>query len=120
MGSTLFPILWFIAIVAMIPLALWLLKRTPLGGAAATGVMRTVAVLPLSHNQRLITVEVGQGEERRWLVLGVTPQQINCLHSMAPQGEPPALDGMGLSSPFSKVLSRFLPSTTPPGDRNAS
>jgi flagellar protein FliO/FliZ len=31
-------------------------------------------VLPLSPNQRLVTVEVGQGETRRWLVLGVTPR----------------------------------------------
>ena len=24
---------WFVAVVALIPLALWLLKRTPLGGS---------------------------------------------------------------------------------------
>ena len=26
-------VLWFIAVIALIPLALWLLKRSPLGGA---------------------------------------------------------------------------------------
>ena len=36
-----------------------------------------------------MTVEVGQGEERRWLVLGVTPQSIHALHALSAQGEPP-------------------------------
>ncbi|TDP71608.1 FliO/MopB family protein [Roseateles toxinivorans] len=107
MGTSLYPILWFIAIIAMIPLALWLLKRTPMGGAASGGLMRTVAVLPLSPNQRLLTVEVGQGEERRWLVLGVTSQQITTLHTMAPQGDVPAgLVGLQ-AAPFAQLLSRF-------------
>ena len=55
-------LLWFVAIVAAIPLVLWLLKRTPLGGAAAGGLMRSVATLPLAPNQRIVTVEVRQGE----------------------------------------------------------
>lgn len=118
MGSTLFPILWFVAILAMIPLALWLLKRTPIGGSSANGVMRTVAVLPLSPSQRLVTVEVGQGDERRWLVLGVTSQQINCLHTMAPQGEPPGGSAVQQNAAFSKSLSRFLPTGSTRGDGN--
>ena len=31
-GSRFTSLLWFLAILALIPLALWLLKRTPLGG----------------------------------------------------------------------------------------
>ena len=88
-------LLWFIA---MIPVALWLLKRTPAGarfsGAAAGGVMRSVASLPLSASQRIVTVEVGQGDARCWLVLGVTAHGITALHTMAPQASaaitPPA------------------------------
>ena len=97
MTSTAFTsALWFIAVLALIPLALWLLKRTPLGaggagfGVAGPGLLRHVAALPLSPSQRIVTVEVGSGEERRWLVLGVTAQSITTLHSMAPQAEPPA------------------------------
>ena len=86
-------LLWFVAIIAMIPLALWLLKRTPagamLGGASGNGVMRSVAALPLSASQRIVTIEVGQGDTRRWLVLGVTAQSITTLHTMAPQAEGP-------------------------------
>ena len=36
-----------------------------------------VAALPLAPNQRLVTVEVGDGESRRWVLIGVTPQQIS-------------------------------------------
>jgi flagellar protein FliO/FliZ len=82
-------LLWFAAVVAAIPLVLWLLKRTPLGGAASgvAGTPRSVAVLPLSAQQRLVTVEVGQGADRHWLVLGVTPHGISTLHTMAPQAQ---------------------------------
>ena len=106
-GSVISSVLWFLAILALIPLALWLLKRTPAGGAGATGLLRTVAVLPLAPNQRVVTVEVGSGDERRWLVLGVTGQQITTLHTMAPQNEtilaPPT------DSPFAQLLGRLQP-----------
>jgi len=90
MNSALAPLLWFAAVIALIPVALWLLKRTPVGAAAAAGPMRTVSTLPLSAQQRIVTVEVGSGEDRTWLVLGVTPQSIQTLHAMAPQAAGPA------------------------------
>jgi flagellar protein FliO/FliZ len=82
--------MWFVAIVAMIPLALWLLKRSPLGGplVGRAGAPRTVATLPISAQQKIITVEVGQGDARQWLVLGVSPQGIRTLHTMMAQDEP--------------------------------
>src|SRR5689334_961364 len=87
---------WFIAIIAMIPVALWLLKRTPMGGAGAgQRTMRSIAALPLSNSQRIVTVEVGQGAARRWLVLGVTAQSITTLHTMEPQEEPNAMGAEG-------------------------
>ncbi|MEJ5999950.1 FliO/MopB family protein [Paucibacter soli] len=87
------PFLWFLAILAMIPVALWLLKRTPMGAGLSQGQLRTVAVLPLAPNQRIVTVEVGQGEDKRWLVLGVSGQSINTLHVMPPQPETAAPTG---------------------------
>jgi flagellar protein FliO/FliZ len=100
------PLLWFGVIVVLIPLALWLLKRTPLGGGGGSGPMRSVAVLPLSPAQRVAIVEVGSGTARRWLVLGVSGQSINLLHSMDAQGE----TAPGPSEPaatFSQLLSRL-------------
>jgi flagellar protein FliO/FliZ len=90
MNTSWLSLLWFLVVLALIPVALWLLKRTPLAqGAGPAGLMRTVAVLPLAPGQRLMTVEVGSGEERRWLVLGVTAQHISTLHTMAPQADAP-------------------------------
>jgi flagellar protein FliO/FliZ len=102
-------LLWFVAIVVMIPLALWLLKRTPMGGAASNGVMRSVAALPLSASQRIVTVEVGAGDERRWLVLGVTAQSITTLHTMAPQAAPVDGDLAPALPPFARMLARLRP-----------
>jgi flagellar protein FliO/FliZ len=109
-------LLWFVAIIAMIPLALWLLKRTPMGGASGNGVLRSVAALPLSASQRILTVEVGHGDERRWLVLGVTAQSITTLHTMAPQAEaaagtPPAMP------PFAQLLAKLRPNGGAPDGR---
>ena len=104
MPGGLSSLLWFCAIVAAIPLTLWFLKRTPLGGA---GVMRSVAMLPLSTSQRIVTVEIGSGDDRRWLVLGVTPGSITTLHTMAPQ-EAALPPSPGQVHPaFAQILGRF-------------
>jgi flagellar protein FliO/FliZ len=101
-------LLSFIVIIAMIPVALWLLKRTPMGGGAARGLMRNVAVLPLSPNQRIVTIEVGTGEERRWLVLGVTAQNITTLYTMPPQDDaPPAPAAEPPVPPFVQLLNKL-------------
>jgi flagellar protein FliO/FliZ len=110
MSQGVISLIWFAAILALIPLALWLLRRTPMGGAAGGGVLRSVAALPLSTNQRIVTIEVGDGAERRWLVLGITPHSITTLHTMAPQADPagaapaaPALPG------FARMLATLRP-----------
>lgn len=100
------PLLWFGAIVVLIPLALWLLKRTPLGGGVGSGPLRHVAALPLSASQRVAIVEVGHGAERRWLVLGVSGQAIQTLHTMPPQDPPPA-DAPSAQAAFPQLLARL-------------
>lgn len=116
-GTTLASLLWFVLILAMVPAALWLLKRTPLGGGGLSGGMRLVGNLALSPNQRLVTVEVGEGDERRWLVLGVTPQTIATLHILhtapvappAPAGDggAPAAFANGAQTPFAQMLRKW-------------
>ncbi|MDY0748419.1 flagellar biosynthetic protein FliO [Paucibacter sp. R3-3] len=105
MTNSLLPFLWFLAILCLIPLALWLLKRTPMGGAGAGGMMRVVSTLPISPSQRLQIVEVGQGEARQWLVLGITGQQIHTLHVMPPQAETP---GAAQQASFAQLLASKL------------
>jgi len=118
MPNGLSSVLWFCAIVALIPVTLWFLKRTPLGGTGPAGMMRTVAMLSLSTSQRIVTIEVGSGDERRWLVLGVTPGSITPLHTMAPH------DGATPSAPvpmhpaFAQILGRLRrPGAGDPGAR---
>ena len=111
------PLLAFAAILALIPLALWLLRRSPLAarlgagfsGASGQAPVRLVAALALGPGQRIVTVEVGSGTERRWLVLGVGGAGISTLHAMAPLAEPPAAPASlagALQSPFAQLLSR--------------
>ena len=104
MPSIALSLLWFVVILAMIPLALWLLKRTRIGGAGGTQLMRTVGSLPLSPSQRLVTVELGSGEDKRWLVLGVTAQSITTVYSMLPQEVAPASAVAAVPPPFAQLL----------------
>ena len=106
MSTGITSILWFIAVIVMIPAALWLLKRTPMGGAGGQGLMRSVAMLPLSPSQRIVTVEVGQGADRQWLVLGVTAQTITTLHTMAPQADAAPSAGQPVP-PFAQLLAKL-------------
>jgi flagellar protein FliO/FliZ len=84
-----------VGVIVLIPLVLWLLKRTPLGGGATRGPMRMVGTLALGPSQRLVTVEVGGGDERRWLVLAVAPSGVTTLHTMAPAQEADAVNVEG-------------------------
>ena len=108
MPNGLSSLLWFCAIVALIPVTLWFLKRTPLGGGGGAGVMKSIASLPLSTSQRIVTVEVGCGDSRCWLVLGVTPNSINTLHTMLPQDEAPAATPASPNTAFAQLLQRLL------------
>ena len=63
-SSAFTSLLWFLAILALIPAALWLLKRTPAGGAATHGAMRTVAVLSLSPPSASVVKWTGISQNR--------------------------------------------------------
>jgi len=84
MLSAWFPLVLAIAVLAAIPFGLkWLQRRMgvgAVGGAVSAKVISAVAVGP---HQRVVTVEVGPEESRVWLTLGVTAQNITCLHTTA-------------------------------------
>ena len=86
--SSWLPALWLLAILALIPAALWLLKRSPLPLGGLQPGLRVVGVTSLGPGQRLLTVELGEGESRRWLLLGATAQHINLLTELPPQELP--------------------------------
>ena len=108
MGAGLTSLFSFVAVIAAIPLVLWLVRRSSLGGGLAAGGMRRIAVLPLSPSQKLITVEVGSGDSRCWLVLGVTPGSISTLHTMLPQDENlPPVPQPTPTTTFAQLLNRL-------------
>jgi flagellar protein FliO/FliZ len=109
MNNAYSSLLWFVAIIAFIPLALWLLKRSHWAGGAMVkpGTPKAVAVLPLSAQQKLVTVEVGQGEDRLWLVLGVSPQGIRTLHTMVPQVDAAEAPAPPPAAAFAQLLNRM-------------
>jgi flagellar protein FliO/FliZ len=91
--TSLAPLLWLALVLVSIPAALWLLRRSGYAGMSprtAPGAMRVVSQSVLSPQHRLVTVEVGEGGDRCWLVLGMTGQQIVVLHRLVP---PPVTAG---------------------------
>ncbi|RZL05116.1 MAG: hypothetical protein EOP40_20855 [Rubrivivax sp.] len=61
----------------------WARGRIP--GVAAQGngpALRVLSSLSLGPQQRVVTVQVGQGDERVCLVLGVAPGGVSALHQM--------------------------------------
>jgi len=70
----------FAAVVALIPLALWVLKRLQQGGARAGRAVHLVGGLSLGPRERIAIVEA---DGRRWM-LGVTGQSISMLAELDP------------------------------------
>jgi flagellar protein FliO/FliZ len=108
MPSAGLTVVWFLGVIALIPITLWLLKRSGLatgGVAGAQALIKPVNQLNIGPGQRLVTVEVGSGDERTWLVLGVTAQQITALHTLTPQSLP---DAPAAVPSFTAVLRRSL------------
>jgi flagellar protein FliO/FliZ len=92
MTTSLMPLLAFLLVIALIPAALWMMKRAGVGGSPAGGVLRHVAQLGLGASQRVTVVEIAVGAERHWLELGVTGERVTQLASYpAPDlGEAPS------------------------------
>lgn len=76
--------------LALLP---WLLKRwqqRQQGLQAASGVSTQVlSSVVVGPNQRIVVIEVGQSAQKTCLVLGVTPQSMQCLHVLG-QGATPS------------------------------
>ena len=82
MTQTIVSVVLFLVILALLPLAIrWYQQRAP-GNAPAAAASRIVSTVAVGPQQRVVTIEVGPEGARTWLVLGVTSQNISCLHSV--------------------------------------
>lgn len=90
----------------------WLLKLLRQSGwqgvGSATQATRLVSVLNLGPQQKVVTVEVGQGEHRRWLVLGVTAHSINRLDTLEGAALPAIAPTAAVPSHFAARLAQHL------------
>lgn len=81
-----------VGLLAAMLLAAWLLQRwrRHLPGVArqAGPALKVMSSLPLGPQQRVVTVQVGEGADRLCLVLGVAPGGVTALHQMPLPPEP--------------------------------
>ena len=90
MWPTLLLVVLFVAAMAALP---WLLRRIQGKGGVLGKVRggqglqpRVLGAVGVGPQQRVVTVEVGEGAQSVRLVLGVTAQNIQCLHVLPRDG----------------------------------
>lgn len=100
MTQVFFYVFVFLIVLALIPWGVrWLRLRSVGGAVAASATTRVISAAAVGPHQRVVTVEVGPAGARVWLVLGVTAQAVNCLHTMA--AESAGADARSLAVPAS-------------------
>ena len=106
MTASLLPsLLAFIAVIAMIPLARWLMKRGQALRPRAAGPLAVIAGLSMGPRERIAVIQVGG----RYLVVGVTAQTINVLASLDEwPGQDLEAGGVVPSLPGSTLFARIL------------
>jgi flagellar protein FliO/FliZ len=97
-GQALFGLLVVLAVIGALA---WVARRVSLPGGQRAALLKTVSGLSLGQRERVVVVEVAD----TWLVLGVTAQSINTLHTM-PRGELPAQATAAQANPFAALLAR--------------
>lgn len=89
-------------VLGLIVLAAWLMRRLSFPVRTSSGQLRVVSGVMVGQKERVVIVET-QGQ---WLVLGVTPQSVNLLHSMPrPEG---VQDAVAAPPPFADWLARAM------------
>lgn len=110
LGTSLLALVVVVAAMAALP---WLLRRLQQRTQAARGVVgvqgQVVHALALGPGQRVVTVELERDGQRTCLVLGVSPQHIQCLHVWGTAADPnPAVptpvDPVPAPSSFAQAL----------------
>jgi flagellar protein FliO/FliZ len=68
-----------LAVIGVILIAAWLLKRFGTGRGGDSQRLRLIASRSVGNRERIVIMEI----EDQWLVLGITPHSINCLHQLS-------------------------------------
>lgn len=91
-----------LAVLALIFLCAWAARRFGLQRHAGNRLIKVVASTMVGQRERIVVVEIGAS----WLVLGVTPGQINSLHTLPAENLPtdPAAASTTAANAFSHKL----------------
>lgn len=100
----------FVAVILMIPVALWLFKRTRAMRPGADGPLTIVATMAVGQRERVAVVRAGD----RTLLLGITTQSVNLLCEL--DGWPDKASSPTAASRFSALLERHRGDPQPPAD----
>ncbi len=108
-GSILQVVAGLAAVLALVGVAAWLLKRFSGIRAGGSGLIRVIGGAALGQRERIVLVEVGG----TWLLVGVAPGQVRTLHTM-PRTESAIEPGAATPAPaasdtvFSTWLRRMM------------
>jgi len=84
-------------VLALIRGAAWLLRRLGASGSPANSPIKIIAAQSLGQRERVVLIEFADN----WLLLGVTPGQINALQTMPKSTLP---DAAPAGAPFARLL----------------
>lgn len=105
MTQTLLVVVLFVGAMALLP---WLVRRVQqrqgAGSIASGGASRVLSAVAVGPQQRVVTVEVGPEHARTWLVLGVTAQNVSCLHALPATPQTPVTAMASTSPSFAKEI----------------
>lgn len=105
MSSALWWVLLFVGLLAVLP---WAVRRwqaqASVGGTLRGSNSKVLSALAVGPQQRVVTIEVGPENGRTCLVLGVTPQQVQCLYVFPqPVGQAVQASAAAVSAPAGGV-----------------
>lgn len=111
LSSSLLALVVMIAALGALPFLLkrWQQRQQARQGAGGVSAQILASVV-VGANQRVVTVEVGQGAHKTCLVLGVTQQNISCLHVLQ---QPAATSGATAPS-FASAMSQIQATASVP------
>lgn len=98
MGQMLFGLA---AVIGLVLALAWVARRMGLQAPTQSPLLRRIATLAVGARERIMIVEAGD----QWLVVGVTAQNIQTLHTL-PKGETPAAPAIRLSGGFAALLQK--------------
>ncbi|MBB5020452.1 flagellar protein FliO/FliZ [Chitinivorax tropicus] len=103
-GSLLQVFLALLLVLAAIAACAWVLKRMTPGGMQGGAGMKVIGGVMVGPKERVVVVELAD----TWLVLGVTANQVNTLHTLPRPEHAESLQGANGEAPFARWLSQAM------------